>query len=119
MIIQFDFNARINEEAEWINIEDLNENQRRTKLAFKIRVSNPIKNDSARNIGIDNGTQKEFLIVTPYSPFTAKRVNLLAGNPIVQSFLENNDAFDTLEMLYDIHQIFRNNNSQELVFYNQ
>ena len=57
-------------------------------------------------------TSKTLRCITPFSPAVAQRVNMLAGNPIVQKYLVQHPRSNTREMLADIYQNFRNGTTQ-------
>jgi hypothetical protein len=82
----------------WVTFENLNTNQRKEKLFFKLKM---IKNSSE---------EKEFFIITPFSPAVAQRVNILNRNPIVANWRNNNNMQNTKMMLSQIMIHFRNNN---------
>lgn len=98
----FDILLSYNNGINWVSFEELNINQRRVKLFFKLKL---YKNDSE---------QKEFFILTPFSPAIAQRVNILSNNPIVANWRNNNNMQNTKIMLSQIMIYFRNNNWEAL-----
>jgi len=102
----------------WTPISNLNIEQKSTKIAFELRIMNPLGNILNIFNDFEPGAAREFIVVTPYSPAVAQRINLLAGNPIVANYLANNQQEDTRQMLYRIYQDFRNNNWNDLFNYN-
>jgi hypothetical protein len=102
----------------WTPISNLNIQQRSMKIAFELRILNPIGNTLNIFNDFEQGTTREFIVITPFSPAVAQRINLLAGNPVVANYLANNQEQDTRQMLYRIYQDFRNNNWNALFNYN-
>ena len=94
----FSFDNGIN----WVSFENLNMNQRKSKLFFKLKINK------------NNITVKEFFIITPFSPAVAQRVNILNGNPIVSNWRNINNMQNTKKMLSQIMIYFRNNNWEAL-----
>jgi hypothetical protein len=102
----------------WTPISNLNIKQKSTKIAFELRIMNPLGNKLNIFNEFEQGTSREFIVITPFSPAVAQRINLLAGNPIVANYLANNQQENTRQMLYKIYQDFRNNNWNDLFNYN-
>lgn len=120
-IIQIRLHNGINHDLffQWTNISDLNLQQRSTKIAFELKVINPVDNPSDFCNTFEAGSYKEFIVITPFSPAVAQRVNLLAGNPTVASWLQLNPNSDTRDMLFQIYQNFRLGNWNTLFEMNQ
>ncbi|MFA7445692.1 MAG: hypothetical protein WCY89_07060 [Flavobacteriaceae bacterium] len=106
--VQFSFD----EGYTWVPIANLNQNQRKIKLFFKMKIQNNDSSDFCKSF--QKGTEREFSVVTPFSPAVAHRPNLLAGNPIVCNWRVNNNFQNTTVMLSAIMSYFRTNNWQEL-----
>ena len=118
----YDVALRINDGANmlypWIPISNLNNEQRSTKIAFELRIINPHGNQLNICENFEEGSEREYIVITPYSPAVAQRVNLLAGNPIVANYLANNPGENTKQMLCRVYQDFRHNNWNDLFNYN-
>lgn len=82
----------------WVSFENLNVNQRKAKLFFKLKISK------------NNFEEKDFFVITPFSPAVAQRVNILANNPVVSNWRNINNLQNTKVMLSQIMFYFRNNN---------
>jgi hypothetical protein len=102
----------------WTVISNLNADQRATKIAFELRIKNPVGNELNICRNFEEGCERVFIVITPFSPAVAQRINKLAGNPIVANYLENNQGEDTKQMLYRVYQDFRHNNWNDLFNYN-
>jgi hypothetical protein len=83
-----------------------------TKLIFDLTIS---KKESYEypNLPAEFNNSKKLRCITPFSPAVARRINILAGNPIVQKYLLEHPLADTRVMLAEIYQKFRNNTTQD------
>ena len=103
----------------WTKISDLSNENKSTKIAFELKIINPKGNDLNICNDFEQGSERIFIVITPFSPAVAQRTNLLSGNPIVENYLTINQIGNTKQMLYRIYQDFRNNNWSELFNYNK
>jgi len=83
-----------------------------TKLIFDLTIS---KKESCEypNLPSEFYNSKKLRCITPFSPAVARRVNILAGNPIVHKYLTEHPQANTREMLAEIYQKFRYNTTQD------
>lgn len=98
----------------WTQISALGFRQRKTKIAFDMKITNPVGNQKL-NCEFKSGEQKFFTILTPFSPAAVNRGNT-KNNFIVQNWLLNNPGQSPYNLLTDAYQSFRNNN--HLPFFN-
>jgi len=92
--------------------------QKSTKIAFELKVINPITNPSTFCCSFSPGSEKVFKIIAPFSPAVAQRTQLLSGNPIVSYWKSLNPNRSTKNMLSEIYQKFRNGNWNNLYLLN-
>ncbi len=98
---------------DWIDIEDLNEIQKRTKLIFKLRFS---KTNSCHEAKFLNFEEKTITILVPFSPAAHGKIE---SHPIVISMKEHFGAkLSASKLLSKIYEKFRNDSFEELYQYN-
>lgn len=92
----------------WTNIAALTLAQRRTKIAFEMKIKNPIGN---KKLVCDFGEGKEkiFTVVTPFSPAAVNR-GRIKTNRIVHTWRLNNGMLSPNVLLTSVYQNFRNIN---------
>ncbi len=123
--VGYDIQIRVNEGENietyfpWTSISNLNLNQRKNKIAFELKIINPTNNNIDFCQSFKKGDEKSLIIITPFSPAVAERRNVLAGNPIVNNWLNMNNGRNTKNMLFEIYQAFRNGNWNFLFNLNQ
>lgn len=114
--IGYDIEMRINNGRNpmtyfpWTSIKNLNLDQRKNKIAFELKIINPIDSNIEFSQNFNGGDEKSFVVITPFSPAVAQRRNILAGNPIVNNWLASNNGSNTKDMLFDIYHAFRSGN---------
>lgn len=91
---------------DWTNISLLTLVQRRTKIAFEIKIKNPISN---RKLDCDfkSGEEKTFTVITPFSPAAVNR-GRTRSNRIVRNWLLSNFGQTPSSLLTSVYQNFRN-----------
>lgn len=92
----------------WTNISLLAVVHRRTKIAFELKIKNPISN---RKLDCDfkSGEEKTFTVITPFSPAAVNR-GRTRSNRIVRNWLLINPGQTPSNLLTSVYQNFRNNN---------
>ena len=96
----------------WTPISALNQTQLSTKLIFEIRI---IKTANCINPELHNFTQKEFTVVTPFSPAAHGNIEY---HPIVNNYRAINGVASISTVLKDFYGKFRNNQHTLLYPYN-
>jgi hypothetical protein len=90
----------------WTNISALNILQRKTKMAFEMKILNPLDNEK---LNCDfKARERTFTVVTPFSPAAVNR-GKTRSNHIVQNWLLNNAGQTPKDLLTLVYQDFRNN----------
>lgn len=98
---------------DWTNIQLLTSVQKRTKLIFQLRIT---ITDKVTLLGLRAFQQKEFTVITPYSP--AAHGNIEA-HPIVMALRQVYGInYTAAQLLPFIYQHFRNNTYNELFRFN-
>lgn len=92
----------------WTNISLLEVAQRRTKIAFELKIKNPISNRKL-NCDFKSGEEKTFTVITPFSPAAVNR-GQTRNNRIVRNWLLINPGQTPSNLLTSIYQNFRINN---------
>lgn len=92
----------------WTNLAALGVLQRKTKIAFEMKITNPVVNQKL-NCDFMAGGQRVFTVLTPFSPAAVNR-GRTRNNLIVHNWLLNNVGQAPYNLLTDIYQNFRNNN---------
>lgn len=118
-LIELRISIGVNVQFPWTPIIDLTDSEKSTKIAFEMKIINPNGNSLNLCNNFELGSERDFIVITPFSPAVAQRVNLLAGNPIVANYLAINQGQDTKQMLFLVYQDFRNSNWEDLFNYNQ
>lgn len=97
---------------EWTHIHLLNQPRRRTKIAFELKISNPLRN---RNTicHLEPGEEKTFTVVTPFSPAAVNRGRTRANNAVA-NWLANNPGQTPVHLLYMVYQNFRNGDAHAM-----
>lgn len=91
----------------WTNISLLTLVQKRTKIAFEIKIRNPISNRKL-DCNFKSGEEKTFTVITPFSPAAVNR-GRTRSNRIVRNWLLINPDQTPSNLLTTIFQNFRNN----------
>lgn len=110
--LDYSISLSFDEGINWISLQNLNLEQRKIKFMFKMKIINDKSSEFCKSFGPN--IEKEFVVITPFSPAVAQRVNILTGNPIVCNWRVNNNFQNTKAMLATIMSYFRNNNWQAL-----
>jgi hypothetical protein len=98
---------------DWTALHLLQEQQKRTKLIFELRVT---KTKKVTLPALQAFQQKKFTVITPYSPAAHGNIEV---HPIVQSLRRVYGLNQTAaQLLPNIYTHFRNNNYQELFQFN-
>lgn len=99
----------------WINITSLTPGQRCTKVAFEMKIRNPLDNEKLKELDCDfkPGEEKSFIVITPFSPAAAKR-GKTKNNKCVQKWLLLNPGMLPADLLTLVYQNFRNGQLQSL-----
>jgi hypothetical protein len=92
----------------WTNISLLALAQRRTKIAFEIKIKNPTSNRKL-DCNFKSGEEKIFTVITPFSPAAVNR-GRTRSNRIVRNWLLINPRQTPSNLLTTVYQNFRNNN---------
>lgn len=92
----------------WTNIAVLGVLQKRTKLAFEIKLRNPTKNTKKVCDNFPSGSERTFTVITGPSPSAINQLGLI-GNVICDNWLLANQAQNRNDFIRWVYQNFRNN----------
>jgi hypothetical protein len=97
----------------WLNISELSDNQKRTKIIFEVRIT---KTNECKNKLFEKFTQKVITIMTPYSPAAHGNIE---NHPIVLS-LKNYYGmnYTAIKILPKIYEKFKDNTYHDLYQFN-
>jgi hypothetical protein len=92
----------------WTNLALLGALQKRTKLAFEIKLKNPTKNNKNVCDNFPSGAERVFTIITGPSPSAINQLGLI-GNIICDNWLLANPEQNRNDFIRCVYQNFRNN----------
>lgn len=103
---------RCNPYFDWTKLEMLEDEQKRTKLIFELRIS---RTESCVLDVLKSFDKKSITIMTPFSPAASR---FLTSHPIILSFQEKHGTISSEKILKIIYNKFRDNTYDELYEYN-
>ena len=100
----------------WTNISALTPNQRRNKIAFEMKIVNPLGNRKFQCL--EPGSEKIFSVFTGPSPSSINILGLI-GNVIFENWRNINPHLNQSAFIKFVYESFRGNNFNNLFNLNQ